>query len=85
MAAFPRLQLATVAGRSFFYNNSKFDGDSAAADAADDAAMASGKAAPLPGGTATAANYSNYSRGINGIMIDIAGFDRHAHDCRLYF
>jgi hypothetical protein len=32
-----------------------------------------GKTALLPGQTATFANYTSYSRGINGIMIDIAG------------
>lgn len=32
-----------------------------------------GKTALLPGETATFANYTSYSRGINGIMIDIAG------------
>ena len=74
MGAYPRLQLASVAGRRIFYNNSKFDGNSAAHGAADDAAIAS-KSALLPGGTATAANYTSYSRGINGVMIDIAGLN----------
>lgn len=63
---------ATIAGRRIFYNNSKFDGNSSAAGAADDAAIATGKTALLPGGTATSANYTNYSRGINGVMLDIA-------------
>jgi hypothetical protein len=63
---------AGVVGRHLFYNQSKFDGGSAAIDASDDAAIAVDKAAYLPGsGPATFANISSYSRGINGIMIDI--------------
>ena len=61
---------STVVGRKIFYNRSKFDGNDAAAGAADDAAI-SPKTARLPTGTATSANYTNYSRGINGIMVDI--------------
>ena len=38
----------------------------------------------LPGGTATAANYTSYSRGINGVMVDIAGPGGHAHGRRLH-
>jgi hypothetical protein len=56
-----------------FYNNSSFDGDSADANASDDNAIATDKSALLPGQTATFANYTNYSRGINGIMLDIDG------------
>ena len=50
-----------------------FDGNDPAANAADDAAIATDKTALLPGQTATFANYTSYSRGINGIMVDIAG------------
>jgi hypothetical protein len=62
---------ALVLGRRVFYNNSFFDGNNAAAGAADDAAIATDKVALLPGGTATFANYTSYSRGLNGIMIDL--------------
>jgi len=62
-----------VLGRHVFYNNSKFDGNDPAATAADDAAIAPDKAALLPGGTATFANYVSFSRGLNGIMIDLLG------------
>jgi hypothetical protein len=62
-----------VAGRHVFYNRSAFDGNNPAANAADDAAIATDKRALLPGQTATFANYTSYSRGINGIMVDIAG------------
>ena len=64
---------ATVVGRHIFYNQSYFDGNGPAANAADDNAIAMDKQAPLPGATATFANYTSYSRGINGIMVDIDG------------
>ncbi|MBN2476227.1 MAG: lamin tail domain-containing protein [Pirellulales bacterium] len=60
-----------VVGRRVFYNASAFDGNSASAGARDDDAIASDKHALLPGETATFANYTSYSRGLNGIMVDI--------------
>ncbi|MBN2474814.1 MAG: lamin tail domain-containing protein [Pirellulales bacterium] len=63
----------SVVHRAIFYNHSAFDGNDAAADARDDEAIAIDKQALLPGETATAANYTGYSRGINGIMVDLAG------------
>ena len=39
----------------------------------DDAAIATDKTALLPGETASLANYTSYSRGINGIMVDLIG------------
>ncbi|MBN2477316.1 MAG: tandem-95 repeat protein [Pirellulales bacterium] len=62
---------ATVVGRHVFYNNSGFDGGRATADEGDDDAIAPDKQALLPGQTATFANYTSYSQGINGIMIDV--------------
>ncbi|MEE8451772.1 MAG: Ig-like domain-containing protein [Thermoguttaceae bacterium] len=62
---------ARVVDRHVFYNNSAFDGRNPAADARDDAAIAPDKEALLPGETATKANYINYVRGINGVMIDV--------------
>jgi len=62
---------AQVVGRYVFYNNSAFDGNDPAANAADDAAIATDKQALLPGQTATFANYTSYWRGINGVMVDI--------------
>ena len=62
---------ATVADRHVFYNNSTFDGNNTAADAADDDAVAPDKEALRPGQLATAANYTSYSRGINGVMVDV--------------
>ena len=64
---------ATVTGRRVFYNHSAWDGNDSAANANDDNAIAPDKTALLPGGTATFANYTSYSRGLNGIMVDIAG------------
>ena len=57
--------VSAVVGRNIFYNNSKFD------SASDDNAIAADKEALLPGHAATFANYTSYSRGINGIIIDI--------------
>jgi hypothetical protein len=67
-----RIVVPEVVGRYAFYNNSYWDGDAAGANAADDAAIAPDKQPLLPGGAATFANYTSYSRGINGIMIDVS-------------
>ena len=75
-----RLLPPAVAGRHVFYNNSSFDGRSPLADARDDAAVAPDKAALLPGQTAAFANYTSYSRGINGVMVDV--FNLPAGDLR---
>jgi hypothetical protein len=64
-----------VAGRWIFYNRSAWDGNNAAANPADDAAIATDKSALLPGAVATFTNYTSYSRGINGIMVDLQYFD----------
>ena len=66
-------QIATVVGRFLFYNDSAFDGNDPAASPADDTAIAPDKQPLLPGNFASFANYSSYSRGINGIMIDVTG------------
>lgn len=76
--SFTTKDVATVVSRLLFYNNSVFDGADPAIDSnptdgfADFAAIATDKTSLLPGETATFANYSSYSRGINGIVIDIA-------------
>lgn len=62
-----------VLDRQLFYNNSAYDGQSAAINSADDGAIATDKVALLPGQTASFANYSSYAGGINGLMIDVAG------------
>jgi hypothetical protein len=65
--------LGEVVGRQVFYNNSAFDGRDAAANAADDGAIATDKSALLPGQATTAANVTNAFGGINGVMIDLSG------------
>ena len=67
-----RRPYTTVAGRRVFYNHSLFDGNLSGANAQDDGAVAPDKSALLPGGTATFANYTSYSKGINGVMVDLA-------------
>jgi hypothetical protein len=65
---------ATVIGRRLFYNQSKFDGLSPELNASDDNAIAPDKSAYIAGsGPATFENISSYARGINGLMIDVAG------------
>src|SRR5205085_7301433 len=64
---------SSVVGRHVYYNASSFDGGRRRAEAADDASVATDKVALLPGGRATAANYTSYRRGINGVMVDVAG------------
>jgi len=58
-----------VVARRVFYNNSELDA------AGDDGAIDYDKEALLPGETASPANYTSYSRGINGIMIDVNWMD----------
>src|SRR5205085_8721291 len=60
-----------IAGRFVFYNASVFDGYNPGANADDDLTIAPDKAALLPGAAATFANVTSYSRGINGVMIDV--------------
>ena len=64
---------ATISARHVFYNNSFFDGKDPAANASDDAAIDPGKSALLPGQRATFSNFTSYSRGLNGVMVDVAG------------
>jgi hypothetical protein len=66
---------ARVVARHVFYGGSAFARSAVAAGAArgDDAAIATDKAALLPGAKATFANYTSYPAGINGIMDDVAG------------
>ena len=61
-----------VIRRQVFYNNSAFD--AARSLDSDDDAIAPDKRAWIAGsGPATFANVTSYTRGINGVMIDIAG------------
>jgi len=60
-----------VVARHVFYNNSVWDGNNPAANSSDDGAIAPDKAVFLPVGPVLPANSSGYSKGINGIMVDI--------------
>jgi hypothetical protein len=61
-----------VAGRWLFYNRSPFDGTTLAiADSSDDNALARDKRALLPGERSGAANLSGFTRGINGLFVDL--------------
>lgn len=64
---------AAVFGRRTFYNNSAFDGRTMAATDGDVTAVATDKHALTPGGVASFANVTNYSKGINGIILDVGG------------
>ncbi|MEX0675640.1 MAG: hypothetical protein WD063_01095 [Pirellulales bacterium] len=65
---------ASVTGRHLFYNESKYDNNTPGIDPADSSAIATDKSAYLPGGgLITPASVSPYSRGINGVMLDLTG------------
>jgi VCBS repeat-containing protein len=70
--------VAFVAGRKIFYSGSSFDANGVTIDTdagggySETTAIATDKTALLPGQTATFANYTGYSLGINGIMVDLA-------------
>ncbi len=70
---------STVVGRYLFYNQSgtstRYDHNDAAINSFDDAAIATDKTAYLweDAGAATFANVSSYTKGINGVMVDISG------------
>ena len=74
-SAVVRVAGTAVINRRLFYNNSAFDGRDPAANARDDDAEAPDKRALLEasGGDATLANLSSYSRGINGVFVDLYG------------
>jgi hypothetical protein len=61
-----------VIGRHVFYDNSVFDGNEAGVGTGNGAAVATDKQAQRAGQPATFANCTSYSRGINGVMVDIA-------------
>lgn len=61
----PVNSVSPIKGRFLFYNNSSFD------SVADGDAIAPDKQPLFDDQTATADNYSSYSLGINGVMIDI--------------
>jgi hypothetical protein len=64
-----------ILGRFVFYNQSSFDGRNGTSNIIDGPARALDKVPLLPGQTATFQNYTSYSKGINGIMVDVANFE----------
>ena len=77
-----------VVGRYVFYNNSAWDGNDPGAGASDDGAVAPDKL-PLkdlePAELTGFLNYTSYSRGINGIMVDIANMPGTPTAADFYF
>src|SRR5439155_11115732 len=69
----PAAPAARVVARDVFYNHSNFDDSNAAANAADDNAIASDKNALLAGQDRLPGfdNVTSYDKGINGVMIDV--------------
>jgi len=64
---------AEVKGRHIFYNNSYWDDPNNDPALDDNTAIATDKEALLPGEVADFDNYTSYTLGINGIMVDVAG------------
>ncbi|MBI3837507.1 MAG: hypothetical protein HY288_06200 [Planctomycetia bacterium] len=65
---------SSVVGRFTFYDNSHYDGNIAGVNSSDNSAIASDKLALLSGsGSAGFVNLTSYSRGIDGIVVDISG------------
>ena len=74
---------SSVAGRFIFYNQSSFDGNSAVQGTSDDLAIATDKTAYIPNNTlAVFGNITSFSRGINGIMVDVGTHGRSHVDRR---
>ena len=66
----PAPPAAHVVGPNLFYSGSAFDAGDFPTGAA--AAVATDKAALLPGAAASFANVTSYARGINGVLVDVA-------------
>ena len=65
-----------VVGSRAFYNNSTYDGNNPAANPADDQAIDPAKRGLLGTGPAASVNITSYSKGLNGVMIDLFGLPR---------
>jgi hypothetical protein len=65
----------TIVSRLAFYNKSNWDGQNGSSNIADNLAIATDKQALLPGQTATFQNYTSYSNGLNGVIIDVRDFE----------
>jgi hypothetical protein len=71
-----------AAGRSVFYNNAT-GANLSSAGAANNAIDTSKSVLRTPGATSTFANYTNYSRGLNGLIVDIAGLPTTVTDAQM--
>ena len=72
---------ARIVGRRVFYNDSAYDNNDPAPNAADDAAIDTAKSALLPNGAPQGpANVTSYTGGINGVMIDVASLPNDGAD-----
>ena len=82
-SATPAIVSDTLTGEFVFYNHSIWDGNNSAINANDDNAIATDKLPIIPAGvlsvTPTFANYTSYTKGINGIMLDVTGPGQHAN------
>lgn len=67
------IDASRVQGAHVFYNNSDWDGRDPGANALDDDAIAPDKHPLRRGESAGPQHYTSYSRGLNGVMIDVAG------------
>ena len=72
-----RISANHVAARNIFYNNSAFDLNSTAINSDDDTAIDTSKTALLPGITGAFVNATPYTKGVNGVMVDLAGTGDH--------
>jgi hypothetical protein len=72
-AVTPQARAAEVYRRHVFYNHSMFDGGDAAANALDDQAIDPEKNPQLPAQGWGHHNVTSYTRGLNGVMIDMVG------------
>ena len=70
--------LSAVVGTFLFYDNSHFDGGVTGINPADSAAISDRSAYRPNGTTAISSAVSSYTRGINGIMIDLSAGGSHA-------
>jgi autotransporter-associated beta strand protein len=61
-----------VVSVAVFYNESTFDGQNGSSNLTDDNAVATDKTPLLPGQSASFANYTSYSKGLNGVMVNVA-------------
>ncbi len=69
---------STVMSRQLFYNQSTWDGGVDSETTSDDAAIAIDKTAYIAGsGSASSSALSSFSRGINGVMVDLLGGGAH--------